>query len=193
MKCRKLYIILVIVSLLGCVLSGCAPSYNIVVRDDPYKKSVLVRLDMRHKAVEGGLENETASYEREIKDGKPLPATVFFRVYAPSYFNGRELEEKVYLRIDGKYFTLPVYNKKTETETESSYPAGGRRYYWPGPVYTTESRYITGKFQLTPEAEEALGKAKEYTFRVYMDSESTTFKATVDQLGALQQFLAAGR
>jgi len=193
MKRKSLTITLVIVLLSGLGLWGCESAYRVVVRDDPYKKSVLVRVDMRHKAVEGGLENETVSYEREIKDGKPLPVTVFFRFYAPSYFNGRELEEKVYLRIDGNYYTLPVDNKKTETETESTYPAGGRRYYWPGPVYTTESRYITGKFQLTPEAEEALGKAKEYTFRVYMDSENTTFKATANQLGALQQFLAAGR
>jgi hypothetical protein len=148
---------------------------------------------MRHRAVEGGLENETIIYEREIKDGKPLPVTAFFRFYAPSSFNGREMEEKVYLRIDGQYFTLPVFNKKTETETESNYPAGGRHYYWPGPVYTKESRYITGKFQLTPDAEEALGKAEAYAFRVYMDGENTTFKATEDQLRALKRLLAAGR
>jgi hypothetical protein len=193
MKRKSFSIVLVTVLLSGLGLWGCESAYRVVVRDDPYKKSVLVRVEMRHKTVEGGLEIESMTYEREIKDGKPLPVTVFFRFYAPSYFNGRELEEKVYLRIDGTYFTLPIFNKKTETETESTYPAGGRRYYWPGPVYTTESRYITGKFQLTPEAEKALGKATEYTFRVYMDSEYTTFTASANQSLALRQFLAAGR
>ena len=172
---------------------GCSSSYNVVVKDDPYKQSVFVRVDMRHKAVEGGLENETMSYEKEIKGGKPSPVTVFFRFYASSYYNSRELEEKVYLLIDGRYFTLPIFNKKSESEIENTYPGGGRRYYWPGPVYITESRYITGKFQLSSEAEAALGRARDYSFRVYMDSESTTFRATEAELSALKRFLAAGR
>jgi len=174
------------------LLCGCESAYNVVIREDPYKQSVLVRLDMRHKAAEGSLENETMTYEREIKGGRKSAVTVFFRFFAPSSFNGKDLEDKAYLAVDGRYFTAPIYNKKAETQSEYTYPAGGHRYYGTGPVTIAESRYITGKFSLPPEAEEALSKAGEYRLRVYMDSESTTFKATANQLKALKQFLAAG-
>jgi hypothetical protein len=174
-------------------LCGCESAYNVVVREDPYKQSVLVRLDMRHKASEGDLSNEAMTYEREIKGGKKSAVTVFFRFFAPPSLNGKDLEDKMYLAVDGRYFTAPIYNKKAEMQSEYTYPPGGHRYYWTGPITVAESRYITGKFQLPPDVEEALGKAAEYTFRVYMDSESTTFKTTANQLQALKQFLAAVR
>src|SRR5512136_1135927 len=85
------------------LLYGCESGYSVIVKDDPYKQSVLIKVDMRHNVVEGRLENETMAYEREIKNGKGSPVTVFFWFYASSYFSGRELEDKIYLLIDGRY------------------------------------------------------------------------------------------
>jgi uncharacterized protein YcfL len=174
------------------LLYGCESGYNVIVKDDPYKQSILIKLETRHKVMEGNLENETMTYEREIKTGKKSPVTIFFRFYAGPYLNGKEMEDRIYLLIDGHLFTLPITNKKTETQIENEYAGSNRRYYFNNPAFIRESRYLTGKFELNPEIEQALSNSRDFSLRVYMDSESTTLKATENQLVAVKRFLAAG-
>jgi len=173
-------------------LLGCGSGFNVLVRDDPYKKTTMVRVEMWHKVVEGYLDNQSMIYEREIKDGKKFPVIVSFKFYASSYFNDKEMEDKIYLLIDNESFSLPVTDKKIETKIKTKMKGFTSGKVMVGSARTTESRYIYGRFQLTPEIEKLIIGCNNYSIRVYMDTENTTLKALDGQLKAVKQFLVAG-
>jgi hypothetical protein len=173
-------------------LFGCGSGFNVLVKYDPYKKATMVKVEMSHKVVEGYLHNYPMIYDREIKDGNKLPVTVFFKFYVSSYFDGKEMEDKIYILIDDKSFSLPVIDKKDETQLQTKVKGTTTGYVWSGKAHTTESRYIYGKFQLTPEIEKFILSCNNYSIRVYMNTETTTLKATDSQLKAIKQFLMVG-
>jgi hypothetical protein len=176
---------------IAAFLFGCR-SFNVLVTDDPYKKTTVVKVEMWHNVIEGYLDNQSMIYEREIKDGKKLPVTVLFKFYASSYFNVKEMEDTIYLLIDDKSFSLPVTDKKVDTKIKTKMKGATSGNVWSGSAHTTESRYIYGKFQLAPEIENLILNCNNYSIRVYMDTETTTLKATDSQLKAVKQFLTVG-
>ena len=170
---------------------GCG-GFKVLVMDDPFKKTTIVKVNMWHKVVEGYLDNRLIVYEREINQGKKSLTNVSFTFYATSRFDGKKMEDKIYLLIDGKSFTLPINDIKDDTKTETGMHGVG------GPVihartYNISQRYIYGKFQLTPEIEQAILNCKDYSMRVYMDTETTTLRATDNQLDSVKEFLMVGR
>jgi hypothetical protein len=88
------------------LLFGCGSAFNVLIRDDPFKKSTMVKVEMWHNVVEGYLDNYSMIYEREIKDGKKSPVIVSFKFFASHYFNGKDLEDKIYLLIDDRSFSF---------------------------------------------------------------------------------------
>jgi hypothetical protein len=88
---------------------------------------------------------------------------------------------------------LAVVDKKDDIQIKTKMTGTIVGSIWRGSERKIESRYINGKFQLTPEIEQSILYCNNYSIRVYMDTEPTTLKATESQLKALKKFLTVGK
>ncbi|MBN2159511.1 MAG: hypothetical protein JW807_08955 [Spirochaetes bacterium] len=188
--------ILIFVMLCAFIV-GCR-TFDVVVKKDPFKGSTVVSADMWHKVTDSRIfDNQRFAYEKEIRNGKTLIPTAFFLFQAyivPLWgYNGEDLEKNIFLVCDSKNFKVRMseYNKVERTDV-----SGGGRTDSSGnyrsSVSTTRVCTITGKFQLTPEIQQAISKCSKYMIRFYLVGVNNpiTLEATPAQLEAVKKFIA---
>ncbi len=173
---------------------GCR-SFDVVVKDDPFKGSTVVTADMWHEVVEGNIDNRRVLYEKEIKNGKVLEPTAtfnFFLLLIPIYGTLCEpLGKDAYILCDNKSFKVNINDNK---RAQQSGIAGSGNTNASGNYNASVSSYhtciLSGKITLKPDAQKAILECKTYMLRFYMGSNIVTLKATNAQLTAVKKFLA---
>jgi hypothetical protein len=175
-------------------------SFEVVVKDDPFKGTSVITADMWHKVTDNRVfDNQRVLYEKEIKGGRISTPTAFFlfqAFIAPMWgYNGENLEQTVYIVCDNKNFKTNIIGYKKEDRTDvrgsGSTDASGN---YSAHVSTMRTATITGKIVLTPDIQQAISKCSNYMIRFYVTGGSNTpitLLATEPQLEAVKKFIAA--
>ena len=183
----------IILSVLIVVVMGCE-SYHVKVSDDQFKKSKVLKVEMWHKVLEGNLDNRSAVYIREIKDGKNQPITVNFHFRAGDLMRSAmmspfgttnrtvELDEEAYILIDDVSNKLPVTNRQLD-RTMTVWSGSGA-------IYGGTHDDLYGTLELSSDIAKKISRAKNIQYRFYAKGEPTTLEATPKQLESLKEFVS---
>ena len=183
---KKILFIFIIFMFVGC-------GFKVLVKDDPFKKSTVVSVDMWHEVIEGNLDNVAAKYYREIQGNRKTNAVVNFHfklgammgMVANPYSNHKNvgLDKYAYILIDGESYKLGIRNLKTDRNLTIY---GNNRSLYAG---TYNDLY--GTLQLNRKIEDKIINSKSVMYRFSAGGDATTLKATSGQLEALKNFLSA--
>ena len=116
---KRFYVLLLLLAFaLGC------RSFEVVVKDDPFKKTAVVTADMWFDTLDGKINNEQAVYTKELRGNvfTNPELKLVFKGYIPGYsgYAGDKLEKKVDVSLDDKSFTLN-FNDTTFHEFRKPY------------------------------------------------------------------------
>jgi hypothetical protein len=173
---------------------GCR-SFDVVVKDDPFKGSTVVSADMWHTVTDSRLDNQRMLYEKEIKNGKVSIPTVSFQFFgivnAFLGYNGEDIGKEVYILCDKNSYKVKIndYRKLVQENVrgQGSTNASGQ---YSASVKTIHTSTMTGKISLMPDVQNAILNCNEYMMRFYVGDNPLTLKATSAQLKALKKFIA---
>ncbi len=172
------------------LVTGCT-SYSITVTEDPFKKTTLVKLDMRHKVVDGPLDNTRALYIRELKKGSADGTTLILHFLNKGYAGSSDvwsaLEGEAYILAGEKSFRVMM---DVRERMQPGMAFGVEDWYGHYLRFYTHSwKSYTGILQLSGKIEKSILSAERYMIRVYTDKNPTTLEATPSQLEKLKEFL----
>jgi hypothetical protein len=197
---RLVALLIMFVFVMGC------RSFEVVVKDDPFKKTAIVTADMWHDTLDGKISNQQALYTKELKGNvfiNPVLKLVF-KGYIPGYsgYAGDKLEKKVEISLDDKSFNLnfddttfhefkQAYSSSSNSSdsnlnsssfsTHSSSHSSSGEWHWAD---------LSGTLKLSPELQKSILKSKTLLIRVYTGKDYTTLSASPAQMNALKNFLS---
>jgi hypothetical protein len=179
--------------LLVFFLVGCK-GMNIMVKDDPFKKSTVVTADIWHKVMDSKIDNQRVLYEKEIKNGQVTVPAVSFQFYAIIHpwwgYNGEDLGKEVYLSCDDKSFKVNLLDyRNLKQENVSGHGSTNAAGQYSASVSTTHTATMTGKIMLTPDIQKAIKGCNNFMYRFYVGSNTLTLQATSQQLEVVKKFL----
>jgi len=175
-------------------LAGCR-SFDVIIKDDPFKKATTVTADMWHKVIDSKIDNQRMLYEKNINNGKVSIPTVSFQFYAIIHpvwgYNGEDLEKQVIILCNNNNFKVNIaeYRKLDQRNVHGSGNTDAVGNY-SASVNTLYTSTITGKFLLMPDVQNAILNCKEYMIRFYFGNTPLTLKATSEQLVAVKKFIS---
>ncbi len=183
----------IVFSILFLFLLGCR-TFDVVVKDDNYKKATIVSADMWHKVIDSRIDNQRVLYEKEIKNGKvsiPSVTFIFSATLNPVWgYNGEDILKDVILLCDNKSINVKLMDYKKVIQNTSigaqSYDTTGKPI---GATNIVSSGMLSGKVFLTADIQKAIMKCQSYSMRFYVGSNPLTLQATPEQLAAVKKFL----
>ncbi len=190
---KRFFIYLILFSF----IIGCGRSFQVIVKDDPFKKTKVVKVEMWHDVIDGSLDNTATVYNRDIKNGKKLPVIINMEFQSGKMSvggdQGGKLDKKAYISVDDKNFNVKLKDIVSEKKTDYY----GRETYTGGTTSTINVnaqnwKQLKCKIKLTPAIEEAIINANKYLIRIYYGGNPTTLQATPDQLAKVKEFLQYG-
>ena len=179
----KRFVVFIIIGLLA---AGCR-SFDVIVKDDPFKGSTIVTADMWHKVTDAKIDNRRALYKKEIVRGKVSNPTVSFEFGAQIIpiigYQGAPLGNDVYILCDAKNFMVKLIdnNKVMQTQIGSGQSIN---------VQMTNICTLTGRITLTPDIQKAIQNRQNYQISFNIGNDNLTLKATPAQLDAVKKFIA---
>jgi hypothetical protein len=189
---KRLSVLLILMAfVLGC------RSFEVIVKDDPFKKTAVVTADMWHDTLDGKINNEQAIYTKELK-GNAFTAPVLklvFKGYIPGYsgYTGDKLKKKLEISLDGKTYNLN-FNDTTYHEFKQAYSTSSTRAS-EGSFSSSSSSGewhwadLTATLTLSPELQKSILNSNSLLIRVYTGNDYTTLSASAAQMSALKKFL----
>jgi hypothetical protein len=177
---------------MGALLLSCS---TIKVEKDDFKNAVIVKMNMDHSSRISGFTRSVyctgGKYEREIKEGKKNPTTVFFRIQASD--NVDDLTKEAYVKVDSNIVKLELTDIKTDIEKEyhgESKLSEHDKEKVETKVQVTTTKILSGTLVLTSEIEESILKATSMSYRLYSKTEPVELKVSESQLQKIKMFLS---
>ncbi len=175
---------------LACmVFSGCN---SIKVREDSFKNSTVVTMEMDHRAhIDGftmGICSNGSMYSREIKDGQKLPAVIYFKL--PATVNITSLSNEAYIKVDGSNTKLSFEYTGVQTgvnvsqSTSMNYTTGKLQ----NSTDVTSLNVLLGRLSIPLDVEESILKAKNVQYRLYFNNDPIDLTVTQNELTKVKQF-----
>ena len=173
---------------------SCGRSFQIVVDDDPFGNSKVVKLNMWHKVIQGTLDNTETNYSREVKSSATSKALVNFTFSDQWMIEGSpDLERRGQLLIGSKVYKV---NYKVFKASVLRVEHGSASVHGTGQAahgsYTGTIRNIKtmkAALVLTPQQERGILVANKLMYRFYTAGTSNTIEATPKQLAKVKEFL----
>jgi hypothetical protein len=169
-------------------------TFEVVIKDDKYKKATIVSVDMWHKVIDSRIDNQRVIYEKEINNGKvSIPTASFFfsATINPVWgYNGEDIEKEAIMLCDDKNINVKFMDYKRTNEStvigSQSYDTRGNPI---GAANRVNSSLMSGKIFLTPDIQKAIKNCKSYSMRFYVGHNPLTLQASPEQLAAVKKFL----
>jgi hypothetical protein len=173
---------------------GCR-TFDVVVKDDPFKGTTVVTADMWHTVTDARIDNRRVLYQKEIVKGKVLNPTASFEFGAQIIpiigYQGAPLGNEVYILCDTKNFIVKLLDNNTITQTMlGSHHRTDAQGQASTKVQTTTMCALTGRITLTPDIQKAIQNCQSYQIRFTTGNDNLTLKATPAQLEAVKKFIA---
>jgi hypothetical protein len=141
------------------IINNCGGS-KIIITEDKYMKIKTATLEIKHKVIEGKLQNGVVRYEKEIPRNLNKPVSVFFVFFSnpdSSFFVETALDDTAYVIINDKKYKVPV----TEISSQNNISSGGFMV-----ISVSRNWFVlTGKVKLTKEIETELLKSDKLIYR----------------------------
>ncbi len=183
---------------------GCS-SFKVEVKEDPFKGTKFVTVDMWHKVIDQKslvFDNQRFLYEKEIKNGKVLNPTAYFLfnllVISLWGYNGEDFEKTAYILCDNNKFKANIIDYSKVERTNVSGKAKTNINWVSGEtsakseIGTSHVCTVSGKIVLTPDIQKAISNCSTYMIRFYLAKNNVpvTLQATNSQLDAVKRFIS---
>ncbi len=179
--------------------AGCARGV-IVVKNDDFKKSTIVRMDLDHTAYTDARHLNYLSYgctyEREIAGGRKL--TALYHVRLMTSVLSKDLKGEAFVKIDDAVRRVSVADVASDRREEvrrevvmRASDKSGKAEKTGDTVTVNENKIMTATLSFTPEIEKLILKAQTLQYRLYAQTDAITLTVSARDLERVKAFLLA--